>query len=83
MTLANNMNDSFYSKETIDAKLQVIVNKVEDIHGIVTSVDAQVRKTNGRVNTLEKFKLVLITALTLLALMSAPNLLTIVKLIAG
>lgn len=77
------MNDSFYSKETIDAKLQVIVNKVEDIHGIVTSVDAQVRKTNGRVNTLEKFKLVLITALTLLALMSAPNLLTIVKLIAG
>lgn len=73
----------FYSKETIDAKLQVIVNKVDETHGIVTSIDTQVRKTNGRVNNLEKFKLVLITSLTLLALMSAPNLLTIVKLIAG
>lgn len=76
------MND-FYSKETIDAKLQVIVNKVDETHGIVTSIDAQVRKTNGRVNNLEKFKLVLITALTILALMTAPNLLAVVKLIAG
>lgn len=52
------MEDHFYSKETTNAMMDTIHNKFLVIDGKLDSVIAQTTKTNGRVNKLERYLLV-------------------------
>lgn len=79
--------DNFYSKETIDAKL-------EAIHDTAKRIEIQVLKTNGRVTTLEskvekqsddfsKWRYIVTGGLVVAGLMGAPSAATLLKTLSG
>lgn len=79
--------EKFYSRDTIDAKL-------EAIHETAKRIETQTIRTNGRVTTLEtkvekqsddfsKWKYIVLGGLGVASLMGAPGLFGIVKVFAG
>lgn len=71
------MNDEQTYRKFVEVSLSRLEkNQEEGFKGVHARQDI----SNGRLGKLEKFKLIFVTTATVLALMSAPNLLAIVKL---
>lgn len=73
------MND-YYTKDTIDAKL-------DSIHETAKRIEFQTTLTNGRVTKIEddfkKWKYIVVGGLGVASLMGAPSLFTVVKTFVG
>lgn len=52
------MEEHFYSKETTNAMMETIHNKFLVIDGKLDSLITQTTKTNGRVNKLDRYMLI-------------------------
>lgn len=69
------MNDN-YSKRELDYHFN-------EIKGTLNDIKQQVVKTNGRVNSLEKWRYIVTGGIVVLAAISAPNVGAIVKAFTG
>lgn len=52
------MDEKFYNKDTIDAKLEQIHDSIKSVGGKVDIMDAKVTYTNGKVKSLTKILLI-------------------------
>jgi uncharacterized tellurite resistance protein B-like protein len=68
------MEDHFYNKETMNAMMETIHNKFTVIDGKLDAVIAQTTRTNGRVNKLEKYMMVVSTVTATLLFTSGSEL---------
>jgi hypothetical protein len=77
------MEKDFYSKETIDSKLDLIHELVKSVDVKVDKIDLKQTYTNGKVRRHEKILLVVGTAIIVLLIVSGSKFTDLVTAIIG